>query len=298
MSWPSCWIGLWAAVLLSSAGCTHQSNLAAPQNTALTQAMQAGKQALDIGRPKQAIEQYRHAYTLAFARDDVQAIGDCGYNIAVVQLADNDAPASLKTVANTRDALSVRANPGFPELDLIEASALLRLGRLPQADRLAQRAQVRATDSATAERASYVRGRVAERRGDAAALELSLKGFVEPNPQPSVEADRAELQARLEYLRGHFPQAASLAEQAADIQQVQLNYQAMAEALAVAAKAQQSAGHSQEAGNLYLQAGESAAARGDVVSARQWLRQAADSRVASSTRRAAQNALSAMPKTQ
>lgn len=286
-------------MLLPAAGCGRQANSVEPRDTALVQTMQAGGQALAMGRPKQAIDQYRQAYTLALARNDVHAIGDCGYNLAVVQLANNDALEALHTVARTRDALSIRASPGFPELDLVEASALFRLGRLSDADRVAQRAQDAATDPATLARASYVRGLVAEARGDPVAMALALHAFGQPTaPSPSWEADHAELQGRLELLHGHYAQAAILAEQAAAIQRTQLNYHAMAEALAVAAKAQQSAGDVQAAADLYLQAGESAAARDDTASAERWLRSAAGPGASMSTRRTAQDALAAIHKAQ
>ena len=289
-------LGAAVAVLLL-AGCGGRATPGAPEDSALALAMASGRQALDYSRLKQAAAQYEQAYTLALARDDVQALGDAGYNLAVVQLADNGTAAALRTALRTRAALSVRAAPGFAELDLVQAAALHRLGREAEADALAARAQASAAASpATRDRASYLRGVIADARGDAAGLNAALAAFSQPKaPPPDWDADREDLMARLALLRGQYREAAAHAQRAADIRRTQLDYRAMAEALVLAAQAMQRAGAPKDAARFYLQAGQSAAALGDAASAARWLRQATREADAG-TRRAAQDTLDALPK--
>jgi len=285
------------APVLMLAGCGGRAAPGAREDSALAQAADSGRQSLEYSRLKQSAAQYQQAYTLALARDDVQAIGDSGYNLAVVQLADNDAAAALRTALRTRAALAARGTAGFAELDLVQSAALHRLSREAEADVLAARAQGAAGSPATRARASYMRGVVADARGDAAGLAAALAAFGEPNaPPPDWEADREELTARLALLRGEYGQAAAHAQRAADIHRAQLDYWAMAEAVVIAARAMQRAGSPQEAAHLYLQAGESAAARGDAASAARWLKQAMRPGADAATRHTAQDTLNALPK--
>ncbi len=284
------------ALLLLVAGCAHHAPPAAPTDTALEQAANAGRQSLSLGRTTQAVAQYRHAFTLSLARDDASAIGDCGYDLAVAQLADNKPAASLATIQRTRDALATRAAPGFAELDLAQAAALHRLGQDTQADALAARAQSSASDPATIARASYVRGLIAYARGDQGGIVAALQGFGHPKkPADDWQADHDELAARLDLLGGQYRQAAVLAQQAAGLHRLRLEYRDMADMLALAADATQRAGAPGEAADLYLQAGESAAARGDAASAGPWLRQSLMPGADLATQQAAQMALAGLP---
>ncbi len=283
--------------LLILAGCGGRPAPAAMEDSTLAQANNSGRQSLEFSRLKQAVAQYREAFTLAMARDDAQAIGDSGYNLAVAELADNDAAGALRTAQRTRDALAARGAPGFAELDLIQSAALHRLGRDAESDTLAARAQATASSPVTAARASYVRGLIADARGDAAGIVAALAGFGQPQtPSADWEADREELTARLDILHGQYRQAADHARKAADLHRSQLNYRAMAETTALAAKAMQRAGVPRDAANLYLQAGESAAARGDAVSARRWLGQAMAAGGGPDTQRTAKEALAGLQK--
>ncbi len=286
----------WAALLLV-AGCGGHPAPTAVEDSALRQAADAGRQSLEFSRLKQAASEYRQAYTLALARDDAQAIGNSGYDLAVVQLADGNPAAALRTTLQTRDALAARAAPSFAELDLVQSAALHRLGRDTDADVLAARAQATAGSPATLARASYVRGLIADARGDATGIIAALAGFGQPGKlSADSRADYEELTARLDLLRGQYRQAAAHAQDAANIYRAQLDYRAMADTLALAAAAMQRAGSPQDAASLYLQAGESAAARGDTVSVGRWLKQATRPGIDAATQRTARDALAALPK--
>ena len=283
-----------ATVLLLAASCAHRA-MPPPPDAALDQASQAGRTAMELGRPQQAADQYRKAYAAALARDDVRAIADCGYDLAVAELANGNAAAALHAALSTRDALVGRRAAAFAELDLIQAAALHRLGRDAEADRLAAEAQLTASDPATIAKASYVRGLAADARGDEAAMVTALSGFGQPS-QPSADwqADHHALMARLEFRRGRYGRAAELAHQAADLRRAQLAYREMAEMLALAGTALQRAGDAREAASLFLQAGDSATARGDEISARRWFGQATGPEVDPDTRRIARDRLAAL----
>lgn len=290
------WVALLPPALLL-AGCGGHPAPAAPQDTALLQAARSGRQSLTFGRPKQAVDQYQHAFTLALARDDARAIGDCGYDLAVAELAGGAAVQALHAALRTREALQARAAPSFAELDLVQAAALYRLGRDGEADTLAARAQATAGDPATVARASYVRGLIAAVRGDQGGMVAALAGFGQPKrPSADWQADHDEIMARLDLLRGQYPQAADLARRAAEIHRTELDYQDMADNLALAGDAMRGAGLRGEAADLYLQAGESAAARGDTTSAMRWLRQALMPGADPGTQRAAQGTLVGLPR--
>ena len=286
-----------AALLLLLSGCGGHAPASAPQDTALEQAASSGRQSLAYGRTRQAASQYQQAFTLALARNDAQAIGDCGYDLAVAQLAGNDAAASVATILRTRAALAARAAPGFAELDLVQAAALHRLRRDGEAEPLAMRARGTASDPATAARASYVLGLIADARGDAPGVGAAIAGLGLPkHPTPDWQAERDELAARLDLLRGRNGEAAVLAQAAAGLHRTQLEYAGMADALALAATAIGRAGSPVAAADLYLQAGQSAAARGDTANAVPWLTQALQPGASLSTRRMARDALHALSK--
>lgn len=281
----------WATLLLM-AGCGGHPAPTTLEDATLGRAADSGRQSLEFGRLKQAASEYRQAYTLALARDDVQAIGNTGYDLAVVQLADDDPVGAVRTTLQTRDALAVRGAPSFAELDLVQSAALHRLGRDPEAETLAARAQATAGSPDIRARASYVRGLIADTRSDAAGVVAALAGFGQPTtPSADWQADHEELTARLDLLHGQYRQAAVHAQHAADIHRAELEYRAMADTLALAAEAMQRAGSPQEAASLYLQAGESAAARGDTASVRRWLKQVMRPGVDAATQRAARETL-------
>ena len=284
-----------SCALLLAAGCGGHAATNLPQDAALQTAADSGRQSLDFGRLKQAAGQYQEAYKLALARDDARAIGVTGYNLAVVQLAANDAAGALSTSLRTRDALVARGIARYAELDLVEAAVLHRLSRDQDADLLAARAQATADDPAVRARASYVRGLIADTHGDAAGMTAALAGFGQPK-QPSADwqADFDEITARLYLLRGECGKAAILARHVADIHRAQLDYRAMADTLALAARAAQCGGASQEAADFYLQAGESTASQGDNASAARWAKQALRSGASPATRRAATKMLAAL----
>lgn len=266
-----------------------------PDDVTLRQSARAADLAYSLEHPEEAIAQYQRALERARARDDVDAIGDNGYNLAVAQLAANQPRQALATTRMIRAELARRGKGSFFALDLAEATALYRLGDVPAADTLAARAEG-GTDPAVCARASFLRGLIADETGNTAGLEQALARLARPVSDDQ-RADFDELEAR-RYLRQRaFTAAVTDALSAADTRRKLVDYRGMARALSVAAAAQFAAGSTEAAAELYMRAGQSAAAQGDMASARIWLGQALQLGHDSASREAARSALASLNRT-
>jgi hypothetical protein len=246
---------------------------AAPVDERLQQQVQAGQASYSSERGDEAAERYRQALRRAQARDDLTAIGDLGYDLAVAELRANAPDRALADARATREELERRGTPPFPALLLAEAAALYRLGSPAAAEVLATRARAGA-DAETAARASFLLGLIADERDDQAGL-AAAAAALDSATAPPLQADAAELSARLALRHGDWRQARSEAERAVALRQDVLDYRGLARALALSGKAARLAGDNTAAADLYLRAGRSAAVQGDQTAARNWLRQAA-----------------------
>ena len=273
--------GLLATLLLLAACGSDATAPAVPPDPSMQQHERAGQLAYSLDRPEDAVAQYRQALIRAEARDDLPAIGDLSFNLAAAELRANRPDAALATARRARAELARRGSPGMPALDLIEATALYRIGQPAAADRLA--AQLQGGDAETGAAASFLRGLIADDQDDIAGLQaagqaLSRTGTGGNAKAPAVkstqQADAAELRARLARRQGNFAEARSAALQSADLRRDLLDYRGLARALSVAADAARQSGDLPAAADLYLRAGRSAAAQGDRTQARAWLGQA------------------------
>lgn len=260
----------WAlSVLLLVCACGGTPQPTAPEDTTLKQNTRAAGLALSLNRPAEAITQYQRALERARARDDAAAIGDNGYNLAVAQLAANQPQQALASVRMTRAELARRSAVSFPALDLAEATAYYRLGEKTQSDRIAAQVEMSAEPIAAA-RASFLRGLIADEANNAAGLDKAIARVAEPDSSGQ-QADADELTARRSLRQGAFGAALTEAKHAADLRRNSLDYRGMARALSVAADADVHAGNTEGAADLYMRAGQSAAAQGDADAARLWL---------------------------
>jgi len=114
----------------------------------------AGRLAYELERDEEAVTQYRAALTRAQERDDLGAIGDTGYDLAVAELRANAPDRALADARATRAELERRGAEPFPALLLVEATALYRTGAVAEADRAAQPIQ-RAADADAAAKATF-----------------------------------------------------------------------------------------------------------------------------------------------
>jgi hypothetical protein len=283
------------ALIVLLAACSNGETQPAgpPEDQALARHEEAGKIAYDLDRPEEAVAQFEAALTQAMARDDLQAIGDLSFNLAVAQLRANRPRDALTTTQQARAELLRRGSRPFPSLLLAEATALYRLGQRDEADSLAAEVEA-AGDADAAAGASFLRGLIADEVGDEAGLRAALRRLSGVSA-PLRVADRLELQARLALRQDNSANARSAAMQAAGIRQEGLDYRGMARALAVAAQAAEQAGERELAADLYLRAGRSAAAQADADTARPWLRRALDLTEDDATEDAANAALAGLP---
>lgn len=239
-----------------------------PPDRRLEQTNRAGTQALALNQTAEAIRQYRAALTLAYERDDAEAIGDVGYNLAVAQLRAGSGADAMRTVRETRAELDRRRKLPPPELILVQAAAAYRLGAGDEALAAAQEVLARSPlDRETASRAWYIRGAVLADRGDGQGLAQALAA-IPRSAQPDQEGDRLELSGRAALLAGATDRAARELEQAADQRRLALDYRGMARALSLAGEAALREGRAGNAAVLFLRAGRSALLQGDVVTGR------------------------------
>lgn len=245
---------------------------AQPQDEVLQRDSEAGRLAFSLERPNEAASQYELAFKRAEARDDVGAIGDYGYDLAVAYLAANHPKDALAAARMTHIALTDRGVAPFPALLLVEANALYRLGDRTRADDLAAYVEVGGDPSAAAG-AAFLRGLIADERGNQAGVYAALARLAHP-ANATESADAFELAARRDLAARYFARAQTEAGHAADLRRTRLDYRGMSRALAVEARAAAAEGDRSMAAALYLQAAQSAAAQGNSGPARRWLHQA------------------------
>ena len=247
-----------------------------PPDLRLDQANKAGTVALANNNPTEAVRQYRQALSRAYERDDAEAIGDTGYNLAVAQLREGAVQDAARTVRETRAELERRKLQPPAELVLVQAAIAYRLGARDEALAAADEVLARpALAPETASRAWYMHGAVLADRGDAAGLARTIAALP-PSSQPDPEADRLELTGRAAMLSGATAQAIPVFEQAADQRRLALDYRGMARALSFAADATLRSGRTADAAVLYLRAGRSAQLQGDVAGSRTLLDKAGE----------------------
>jgi len=259
-------------LLLADCGGSAPDTGAPPTDEMLQRQTHTGKLAFELERNEEAAAQYRTALSRAQARDDPDAIGDTGYNLAVAELRANAPDKALADARATRIELERRGSKTFPALLLAEATALYRTGAAAEADRAARRIQL-SEDADAIARATFLRGLIADDKADEAGLATASDALTTATTPP-FEADSAELSARLALRRGDPTRAREQAAHAAGLRQATLDYRGLVRALAIEGVAVERAGDKIAAADLFLRAGRSAAAQGDKTSARDWLRRA------------------------
>lgn len=239
----------------------------------LQREVHAGQLAYELERNEEAVADYRTALIRAETRDDPGAIGDVGYDLAVAELSGNEPARALADARATRAELERRGVKPFPALLLVEATALYRTGATAAADAVAQRIQ-RSGDADAAASATFLRGLIADERGDEAGLAAAVSALVAAATE-SLEADSAELAARLALRQNDPMRARQRAARAVELRQATLDYRGLARALAIEGAAAARSGDAKSAADLFLRAGRSAAMQSDKKSARLWLERAA-----------------------
>jgi tetratricopeptide (TPR) repeat protein len=274
-------------ILLAGCAAAPQSpEPAVPVDQELMSGWRLARYAFEEGQYDQAAQMYARVLERAYARDDLGAIGDVGYELAVVRLRQLDPAAAAAQARGTCDELRRRGNEPFAELYLVEAVALYELGEETDAARRADEAIELAPGPSepVAMRAWFLKGRIAADNADAAEVRRALAALGR-SPNPELQADRLELTGRLELLEGRPERALSALRDSADLRRDAEDYLGMARVLALAGAAAEREGFSADAADLYFRAGRSAEVERDVANARLWLGAAA--RLAETTGQAA-----------
>jgi tetratricopeptide (TPR) repeat protein len=270
------------AGLILLAGCTAAAPTpepAAPVDDDLMSGWRLARFAFDERQYDQAAQLYARVLERAYARDDLGAIGDVGYELAVVRLRQLDPPAAVAQARQSREELRRRGDEPFAELYLVEAAALYEMGERADAEDMADRAIALAPwpGDAAALRAWFLKGRIAADRADAAALERALDALAPRGraPNPELQADRLELIGRRDLLDDRPDRALPALRTSADLRRDAKDYLGMARALALAGEAAEGAGLGADAADLYFRAGRSAEVEGSAADAKRWLGDAA-----------------------
>src|SRR5262245_60252627 len=225
-------------LLLLLAGCgggTRETSPATPIDQTLQRESRAGRLAYDLEHPEEAVTKYEAALTRAQARDDLEAIGNLGYDLAIAQLNVNAPDRALSVARTTRTELERRGAEPFPGLLLVEATALYRTGDLAEADAMAARAAA-GNDAEAAARAVFLRGLIADDRDDEAGL-AAAASKLSTATVPALQADAAELAARLALRRDDLAGARQQAARAEALRRDTLDYRGLARALALGGEA-------------------------------------------------------------
>jgi tetratricopeptide (TPR) repeat protein len=270
------------ASLILLAGCTAAAPApepTAPVDDELMSGWRLARFAFEERQYDQAAQLYARVLERAYARDDLGAIGDVGYELAVVRLRQLDPPAAAEQTRRTRDELRRRGDEPFAELYLVEAVALYEMGEPAGAEAMADQAIALApqpTDP-VALRAWFLEGRIAADRADADALARALDALDAGGrvQNPELEADRLELTGRRELLDGRPDRALPALRASADLRRDAKDYLGMARVLALAGEAAERADLTADAADLYFRAGRSAEVEGAFADARRWLGAAA-----------------------
>jgi tetratricopeptide (TPR) repeat protein len=264
-----------AASAFSGCASSSKVNDAPVQDQLLVRYNRSALQAFESGRFEQAAGFYRKALGRAYIRDDLEAIVDAHYNLAICLTNQQAYEEALDAVKQAETELALRNRGVQIDLQLLEATLHYYLKDADSAH--AVTAEILAADpEAPAQIRSktfYLRGLIAAQRGDTQELRETIAFLGEP-VLPQLLADRYELEGRLAMAEKSWRTAIGAFDTAADLRREDLDYGKMIEALALAARACERAGDLPQASNRYLRAGISAALQGEHRKARTWLERA------------------------
>jgi tetratricopeptide (TPR) repeat protein len=232
----------------------------------------AARRAYDNGKLQQALDLYNQALERAYVLDDLNAIVDSQYNLAVCLTGLHSYEPAIERVKQAKAELA-RADQGTPaDILLLEAIILHRMGRPDEAWRISDEILLDSSrlSEAIQSKTHFLRGLIASTRQDTAQLRIEIAALGEPS-LAGLRADRAELIGRLAAAQGSWEEAVASFDSAAELRREDFDYNEMAKALAMAARACEQAGRLSDASKRYLRAGRSASLQGQNRDALKWL---------------------------
>jgi tetratricopeptide (TPR) repeat protein len=266
-----------AIFLVGGVGCNSAPTVQDRSDTdeEFERASRAARMAFDTGKLQQAVGLYQQALERAYVLDDLNAIVDSQYNLAVCLTGLNSYVEALERVNQSKAELT-RTNQSIPaDILLLEATILYRMGKLDAAWQLTNKILLYPSrlSEAVQSKTHFLRGLIAGERGDIHQLRKEITSLGEPSAV-GLRADREELVGRLAMAESNWNEAIEAFDGTAEFRQDDFDYSEMANALALAARACEQAGKLSEASKRYLRAGRSAARQGENRDALNWLNRA------------------------
>lgn len=251
------------ATVLLMGGCSSAQKTFPRADDTFQSDMDVGHSSFDLEHPDQAESEYDAAYKRALLRDDISALHDAGFNLAVARLALGRPDEALGAVSQTRADLVLRGvdASSLVDLSVVEAAAEYRAGHYEDALRQAAAvADKNGVDPGLRERAAFLAGLSADTLGRQDVVARSL-GVISGDPRAPVheQADHMELASRLDLSSGHAEAAWNEASGAADLRRGMLDYRGMTRALRLAARAASSAGRTDLEASFTTRAAQSEA---------------------------------------
>jgi tetratricopeptide (TPR) repeat protein len=235
----------------------------------------AARTAFDYGRLRQAADLYNQALERAYVLDDVNAIVDSQYNLAVCLIGLNSYKEALERVNQSKAELT-RAGRSLPaDILLLEATIVYRMGKLDDAWQLTDKILLDPSRLSEAIRSKthFLRGLIAGEWDDINQLRQEIVSLGTPSTA-GLQADREELVGRLAMAQNNWNEAIEAFDKTAEFRRDDFDYSEMANALALAAWACEQAGKLSQASKRYLRAGRSAARQREGREALNWLSRA------------------------
>ncbi len=224
---------------------------------------QAARTVFEQQNYEQAESLYRETLEIAYTRDNLEAIVDAQYNVAVCLLRLESYDEALGMVHQTRNELS-RSQLAVPEyMSLLEATILYRQGNYDAAWALTEHSVTTPpqTSGQSTNRAHFLRGLIAVRRGKTRQLRTEIAAMGEPT-DPRLQADYRELSGHLALAEDRWETAIRAFTEAAKLRSDTGDYRGMVRVLAVVGDVFERAGQPSEAANHFLRGGRSAAIQG------------------------------------
>jgi tetratricopeptide (TPR) repeat protein len=274
----NCLAGLMLAIILvggidCSSSPPEQSRSTVDEE--LDRTNRAARTAFDSGKLQQAVNLYSQALERAYVLDDLNAIVDSQYNLAVCLTGLRSYGKALERV-NQAKAELVRANHSIPpDIALLKATIQHRLGNLDDAWQLTDEILEESTlaSAAVIGKTHFLRGLIANESGDISRLREEI-AFLDAPAAAGLQSDREELMGLLSMAEGNWNEAIEAFDRTAELRRHDFDYSGMVNALAQAAWACERAGKLSEASKRYLRAGRSAARQGERHDALKWLNRA------------------------
>ena len=235
----------------------------------------AARMAFDNGSLQQAVGLYTRALERAYVLDDLNAIVDSKYNLAVCLTGLRLYDQALEQVRQAKAELG-RTNRSIPaDILLLEATIMYRLGGLDDAWQLTDLILLDSSrlSGAIQSKTHFLRGLISGEWDDIHQLRKEIASLGKPTAV-GLRADRAELVGRLAMAKNNWSEAIEAFDRTAEFRRNDFDYSEMVNALALAAWACEQAGKLSDASKRYLRAGRSAARQEKSREALNWLNRA------------------------